>query len=109
MKNTIEGKKYANLHLYSDVNPYEIIEVRTPNKIMVREMDAEKDKSVKLEFHPGGFCGHVSNQEKQKWFYKSNDKYPLEALRKHKDGFFWNNNGKFILNDEPIKFHDYNF
>tara|TARA_R110000803_G_scaffold119597_2_gene187889 strand:- start:3036 stop:3365 length:330 start_codon:yes stop_codon:yes gene_type:complete len=109
MKNTIEGNKYANLHLYSDVNPYEIIEVRTPNRIVVREMDAEKDKSVKLEFHPGGFCGHVSNQEKQKWFYKSNDKYPLEVLRKHKDGFFWNNNGKFILNNEPIKFHDYNF
>ena len=35
MKNTIDGKKYANMHLYTDINPYEIIEVRTKNKIIV--------------------------------------------------------------------------
>tara|TARA_R100000808_G_C2149621_1_gene158071 strand:+ start:118 stop:447 length:330 start_codon:yes stop_codon:yes gene_type:complete len=109
MKNTIDGKKYANMHLYTDINPYEIIEVRTPNKIIVRLMDAEKDPSVKLKFHPGGFCGHVSNQDEQKWFYKSNKDNPVVTIWKRKDGHFYDGHLRFVLSDEPIMHYDYNF
>ena len=105
----VAGKHYANQILYSDIIPHEIVEVRTANKLMIRRMDAEKDPSVKLKFHPGGFCGHVSNQDEQRWFYKSNKDYPVFAVWKRKDGYFYAEECRFQLSKEPIKFFDYNF
>jgi len=109
IEDKVSGKYYANRVLWSDIDPHEIVEVRTKNKILVRAMDAEKNPNWKADFHPGGFSGHVSNQDEQKWFYKSNETNPVFAIWKRKDGYFYDGCLRFSLNKEPIKFYDYNF
>ena len=103
-------KAYANHIGYSDVNPYEVIRVVTDKTIEIREMTAERDDSVKMEFHPGGFSAHCSNQHNQKWFIKSDETAPIQRIRLHKNGTWKNKHGqRFSLNDQPVKFYDYNF
>ena len=101
---------YANRIGYSDVDPYEIVKRIGDKAIEVREMDAVRDKSVTLEFIPGGFCGHTVDQEKQKWIITSNPNNPVIRLRLHKDGSWRSAGGsRHLLAEEPRKFYDYNF
>ena len=110
-KDKVLGKKiYANQYGYSDVQPHEVVNIKTAKKIEIRAMDAEKDPSWKPKFHPGGFSAHCSNQQDQKWFYKSLKSFPIFAIRLHKDGWWRDLDGKrFRLSWKPKKFHDYNF
>ena len=102
--------KFANHYGYSDVNPYEVVKVVSDKTIEVREMDAERDDSVKMEFHVGGFSAHCSNQHDQKWFIKSNDTNPVVRIRLSKSGVWKDKYGrKFGLSDQPVRFYDYNF
>lgn len=103
----LEG--YANHHGYSDVNPYEIVRVVSGKTIDVRQMHAE-ELPWERDFHPGGFCGHTSNQHDQKWEITSDAALPIIRIRKHRDGT-WQcpNKRKFLLSFEPRKFYDYNF
>lgn len=101
---------YANESGYSDMYPYEIVKVVSENTIEIRPMDAERDDSVKLKWVPGGFAGHCVNQGEQKWFYKSNPDNPVKRIRRRKDGYFYSGyNTRYYLEQEPRKFHDYNF
>jgi hypothetical protein len=101
---------YANRIGYGDINPHEIVRVISNKCIEVRSMDAERDKSVELTWAAGGFAGHCVNQNEQKWVITSNDSYPVERVRLHKDGR-WYGVGKqrFTLSDNPVKFYDFNF
>jgi hypothetical protein len=103
------AEKFANHHGYSDVNPYEIVRVISDKTIEVRKMNAERDKSVKLDFHVGGFFAHCSNQRDQKWFITSDESAPIIRIRLGKNGWKdkWGN--RFDLADQPRKFYDYNF
>jgi len=102
--------KYANAVGYSDVTPYEVIRNVTDKTIEIREMQAERDKSVEMEFHVGGFSAHCSNQHKQKWFITSDETAPVVRIRLRKNGTWADKWGqKFDLNDTPVKFYDYNF
>lgn len=106
-------KKYANLVMYSDIKPFEVIEERTPNLYLIREMDAvitdESRKRLNESFSPGGFCGHFDN-DLQEWNITSNEEYPIFKIRRHKDGFYYSALGeKFRINSKPVKFYDYNF
>lgn len=101
--------KYANHLGYSDVTPYEVIRVVSDKTIEIREMNAERDDSVKLEFHVGGFSAHCSNQSKQKWHISSNESAPIIRIRLGKNGWKDKHGGRFSLDDRPIKFYDYNF
>lgn len=102
--------KYANHYGYSDVNPFEVVRAISDKTLEVREMDAERDESVKLEFHVGGFAAHCSNQRNQKWFITSNESSPVIRIRLSKTGVWKDKHGrKFYLSDEPVKFYDYNF
>jgi hypothetical protein len=102
---------YANHHGYSDVNPYEVVRAVSDKCLEIREMDAEIDKSVDLEFIPGGFFAHCSNQRDQKWFIESNEEYLLIRIRlsKAKNGWYDKHGRRFVLSDAPHKFYDYNF
>lgn len=101
---------YANHYGYSDINPFEVVRVVSDKTIEVREMDAERDDSVKLEFHVGGFSAHCSNQHAQKWHITSNDSNPVVRIRLSKSGVWKDKHGrKFGLSDQPVKFYDYNF
>jgi len=102
--------KYANHYGHTDVNPYEVVRVVSDKTIDVREMDAERDESVKLEWVAGGYSGHCINQHSQKWHIKSNTDGHIVRLRLSKSGLWKDKHGrKFRLNDHPVKFYDYNF
>ena len=100
---------YANESGYSDMYPYEIVKVVSENTIEIRPMDTERDDSVELKWVSGGFAGHCVNQGEQKWFYKSNPDNPVRRIRRRKDGYFYNHCNRVYLEQEPRKFHDYNF
>lgn len=104
-------EKFANHYGYSDVNPFEVVRVISDKTIEIREMDAECDESVKLEFHVGGFSAHCSNQRDQKWFIKSNETYSTIRIRYSKRLNVWKDKHgrKFFLSNEPVKYFDYNF
>lgn len=101
---------YANQYGWSDVNPFEVVKVISDKTIEVREMDAERDESVKLDWAVGGFAGHCINQRDQKWFITSNDQNPVVRIRLSKNGVWKDKHGrKFDLSDKPVRFYDYNF
>jgi hypothetical protein len=100
---------YANHYGYSDVNPYEVVKVISDKTIEVREMDSEKDPSWVPNWHVGGFAGHCSNQQEQKWFIKSNAENPVVRIRLGKQGWKDKNGRKFGLSEQPVRFYDYNF
>jgi len=100
---------YANHIGWSDVDPYEVVRVISEKTIEIREMDAKRDDSVKLEFIPGGFSAHCSNQSDQKWFITSNPENRVIRIRLGKKGWKDAHGRRFALSDEPVKFYDYNF
>jgi len=100
---------YANHYSHSDVTPYEIVRRISDRTLEIREMDAERDESVKLEFHVGSFSAHCSNQRQQKWFITSNEQNRVIRIRLGKDGWKDAHGRKFDLSDKPVSFYDYNF
>jgi len=101
-------KKYANHLGYSDVNPYEVINVISEKTIEIRAMDTEA-LPWKRDFHPGGFFGHTSNQQDQKWKITSNVKNHVFRIRLNKKGWQDKYGSRYSLSDKPVKFYDYNF
>ena len=98
---------FCNEFLYSDVRPYEIVEVnKTGKTIKVRKMDAELDPSWKPEFIAGGFSAHCTNDTEQQWVITSNPNNFVLTLRLSKKGF---DRGRFWVSDQPLKRYDYNF
>lgn len=107
---TVEEATHANRLGYSDIEPFEIVEKRTPRKLMVRCMDAELDPEWKMDVTVGGFAGHVNNNRTQKYSYSSNEEYELRAIRLNKRGEWHDKYGhRYSLNTVPHKFYDYNF
>ena len=101
---------YANHIGWSDVNPFEIVRRISDKTIEIREMDAVRDESVKLEFHVGGFAAHCSNQRDQKWFITSNPENPVIRIRlSEKKGWQDKHGRRFKLSEKPVAFYDYNF
>lgn len=100
--------KYANLIGYSDVQPYEVLDISESGKtIYIRSMICER--GFVPEVIPGGFMGHCVNQNEQKWTIKQDHDAPIMKARLHKDGYFWSVLGKHKMEDAPRKFYDYNF
>ena len=101
--------QYANHYMYSDVEPYEVIRMVSEKTIEIRPMKAERDESVKLEFHVGGFSAHCSNQDEQKWIITSDETAPIKRIRLGKNGWKDAHGGRYGLADKPRKKYDYNF
>lgn len=97
-------RKYCNYHGYSDIDPCEVIEVISPRKVIVRQMDAVLVEAPKT-FHKGGFLGHTENDE-QRWKCESNESNQTIVLTLTKKGW---GQGQYRMSDEPRKFYDYNF
>lgn len=100
---------FANHLGYSDVNPYEVVRVVSPKTLDIREMDAERDESVKLDWAVGGFAGHCMNQREQKWNITSNTENRVVRIRLGKQGWKDAHGRRYDLSDTPVKFYDYNF
>jgi len=106
-------KKFCNQHLYTDIEPFEVVRVISEKTIEIRKM-----KCVELDwgkhFIPGGFAFHVPDQQNQKWIITSDETQPVVRARLnkpkgYKHGFWRSDYGRHYLADEPIKFYDYNF
>ena len=109
----MEIKKFCNQHLYTDVVPYEVVRVISEKTIEIREMKAVETNWGR-EFIPGGWFGHTTNQDKQKWLISSDETKPIIRARFNKPkgykyGFWRSKHGRHHLADEPIKFYDYNY
>ena len=99
---------YANQIGYTDVTPWEVIRVVSEKTLEIRRMKAERDPSFKPEFIVGGFAGHCVNQHAQKWIITSDETETVVRIRLGKKG--WKGAyGRFVLEDEPRSFYDYNF
>lgn len=105
-----EIKKYANMHGYSDVEPYEVIRVVSQQTVIVRAMETKQTK-FPSKVVPGGFAGHtVDNREGQDYEYTSNSANPEIRIRWSKANRRWQRGGqRFLMSDAPYKFYDYNF
>lgn len=102
--------QYANRLGWSDVEPYEIVNTVSARTLEVREMNAERDETFKLEWIPGGFAGHAANQHEQRWTISSNPDAKVIRIRMHKDGRWYDSfRNRYALSDTPRKFYDYNF
>jgi len=101
---------YANNISYSDVNPFEVVRVVSDKTIEIRQMNAERDPKVKMQFIPGGFSAHCLNQSDQKWFITSDESAPVIRIRlSKKRGWRCKNGSRFVLADAPSKYYDFNF
>jgi len=96
-------KKYCNYHGYSDVEPYEVVKIITNKKVIIRKMDSELTQIPTS--HIGGFAAHTNNYE-QRWNITSNPNNENITITLTKNGW---GKGQFRMDNEPIKFYDYNF
>ena len=115
--NTIEKELgdvlYLNEILYSDINPYEVVEMITPNKWVIRKLDTnlkpEARKKIQDSFCPGGFAGHVDN-DCQEWDISVNENNPLiTVFRGRKNKHFKIGSMPMSMSHSPIKIYDFNF
>ena len=61
-------------NMYSDRQAFTIIEVlRNGKQIVIQRDIATRTNKDKDEFAPGGFVGHISNPEGQKWAYEQDE------------------------------------
>ena len=105
-----EVQEYCNHYMYSDVQPYEVVNKVSDITVEIRAMDAEQTVFPK-DFHPGGFVGHFADNHNQDYDYTSNEDYSVMRVRwsKAKKGWYDAHGGKYIMEHKPAKFHDYNF
>lgn len=105
-----EIAKYCNMHLWTDVHPFEVVKTISDQTVEVRPMKAIPVK-VPAEFHPGGFVGHYSDNYSQEYEYKSIPEADVIRVRWSEAKKQWQANGgsRFVMNDNPVYFHDYNF
>ena len=104
-----ENMKYANHIGYTDINPFEVIRAVSDKTLEIREMNAQRDESVKLEFVVGGFSAICLNDSDQEWFITSDDTAPIIRIRLGKNGWKDKYGRKYRLADQPVKFYDHNF
>lgn len=106
-------KKYANKRLYTDVEPFEVIEECTNDKYIIREMKCVEDpkgiRALKESFVPDAYVGHYDNSV-QKWIITSDPDGSIDIIRRHKNGYWYNSSGsRFVIAAKPRKFYNYNF
>ena len=107
--NPKEIKAYCNMVMYTDVHPYEVVKVISEKTVEVRPMKATPTV-VPKDFHPGGFCGHWSDNRAQEYAYESNPEGATLRVRWSEANKRWQvGQQRFSMNDNPVKFHDYNF
>lgn len=93
--------KYINTHLYTDVIPVgKIVGIKSKTVFLIQPIKATKNKT-KMEFIPGGFAGHCTNQWAQEWEYEETG-----TIKEFKMSV---NDRYNRISDHPINYYDYNF
>ena len=99
-----EIKGYCNEHFYTDVHPYEVVEVISEKKVVIRAMREIRKTNPIIQ--PGGFAGHCINNREIEYDYESMLDAPTRTIRLHKKGWDF---GHFRMSEHPVYFYDYNF
>ena len=104
---TIKG--FANRHGYSDVHPLEVVEIKTPNKVMVKHMSTKQIKNPTV-LGLGGFVA-IHDNNSQEWECFPNPTEHSFAIRWSKSKEQWQDKygSRYVMNNFPIKHYDYNF
>lgn len=100
-------KRYCNYYLYSDVYPYEVVRVISPKTVEVRAMKYTQTKHPS-KFLIGGFSAYCADNYAQEYSYESNPEEAIIRVRLTKRGWRLGNR-RFIMEDKPVRFYDYNF
>lgn len=94
--------KYINEYLYSDVNPIgKIVGIKSKTILYVQPIVATKNKT-EMEFIPGGFSAHCTNNRSQEWEYEEQGE--IIEVKMTTGRYDWKR-----IADAPRKFYDYNF
>lgn len=110
------GQHVTEFH-YTDRDAWEVIEVISPRRIKIRELDSECTRKPK-EFYPGGFCGHYADNHNQEYKLTSNPNNKIKILSWRSKAQRWCEVGqmtrysRFGLHEKgekATKFYDYNF
>lgn len=102
---TTKIRSYCNESGYTDVYPYEVVRVVSPNCVEIRALDTIQTKFPQ-HYEVGGFSAHCVDNYNQEYTYHSNPSNSLLKIRKGKKGW---GNGKFRMSNFPQKHYDYNF
>lgn len=101
----------ATIAGYSDRAAYTVVARNASGSVLTLQRDKViLDSSFKMDWLPGGFSGHVSNQNEQRWFYEPDPSGSTVKVRLRKDGRFY-----VAGSDKPVtigirsEFYDYNF
>lgn len=104
--NELEVGDHAHICHYSDRSPVTVIK-RTAKTITVRYDKAELDPNWKPEWVVGGFAGHCTNNDEQRWIIEEDPNGRTEVFRLRNVG--WRNSADEKLYPEWAKHYDYNF
>jgi hypothetical protein len=104
----------ATIHWYTDSTPCTVIKVSGSKKtIWLQEDDAKLLNAEELEFHPGGFAAHCSNQSVQRYEYTRNPNGGVYKATLRKNGHYVrcgsNANRRDVTLGTRFKYYDYNF
>jgi hypothetical protein len=100
---------FANRYGYTDIKPFEVIRKVSDKCYEIREMNAERDETVKLDFQIGGFLARCTNQHDQKWIITPNESGYVTRIRLGKHGWRDSSKSVYNLSEKPVMFYDYNF
>ena len=110
------GQHVTEFH-YTDRDAWEVVEIISPRRIKIRELDAECIRKPK-KFYPGGFCGHYADNHDQEYKLSSNVANKIKILSWRAKAKRWCEVGqqtqysRFGLHkkgETAAKFYDYNF
>ena len=101
--------KFANLHMFSDIEPFEVVRVVSEKTVDVRRMKAERDPNWKPTMHVNGFSVHCSNNNEQKSIIESDEEGEIVRIRLRKDGRWYSKYGRHVFSDNARHFYDFNF
>lgn len=99
----------VTMHLYSDSHAGTIVKV-TKATITVQRDNAIIDPNFKPKFIPGGFAGHCTNQNEQKYTYEQNPNAEMITFRwSNKYGMYRNDKIGMKVTKGRKEFYDYNY
>lgn len=110
------GQHVTEFH-YTDRDAWEVIQVISPRRIKIRQLNAKLTRAPK-DFHPGGFSGHFSDNHSQEYTLSSKIDNPVKILSWRSKAKRWCEVGqqtrysKFGLHqkgEQAVQFYDYNF
>ena len=103
---------HCGIYFYSDVHPATVIK-RTPKFVWIQEDKYQLQKDWKPEIIPGGFAGHCTNNNSQRYDFTRNEDGRVSKFSLRKNGRWCrcgdNSTRPTTIHEGWRAFYDYNF